>query len=181
MRKVILTFGLLAGAIVSLFMFISMSFWKNGTLNFDNGEWVGYTTMVIALSMIFFGIKSYRDKHLNGTIKFGKGFQVGILITLIAALIYAAGWETYYQTNPEIKETFMEKYTEHYLKKMQESGATAAAIEAKKEEMKSMSEMYMNPFIRFGFTLIEILPVGIIITLISSLALQKKELLPSQQ
>jgi hypothetical protein len=38
--------------------------------------------------------------------------------------------------------------------------------------------MYKNPIIRFGITLIEVLPVGIIITLISAALLRRKDLLP---
>src|SRR5574342_409429 len=110
MRKVTLTFGLLAGIIVSVFMVIITGLCKNGTINFNSSDFIGYGSMVIALSMIFFGIKSYRDNYQNGAIKFGKGLRVGALITLIASLMYAASWETFYQTIPEIKDTFMDKY-----------------------------------------------------------------------
>ncbi|HRG10011.1 MAG TPA: DUF4199 domain-containing protein, partial [Cyclobacteriaceae bacterium] len=66
-----------------------MPLWDTGALNFDNGHLVGYTTMVIALSMIFFGIKSFRDNHAAGNITFGKGVLIGVLITLIAGVMYA--------------------------------------------------------------------------------------------
>ena len=62
--------------------------------------------MVIALSMIFFGIKSYRDNYQNGAIGFWKGFQVGLLITLIASLMYALTWETYMQARPASAAVF---------------------------------------------------------------------------
>ncbi len=179
MRKFTLTFGLLAGLIISILMIISMALWQKGTISFDNGELVGYATMVIALSMIFFGVKSYRDNYQNGAIKFAKGLQVGLLITLIASLMYAIAWETYYQTNPEIQTSFVDKYTEHYLDKMKEKGASPAEIEQKAKEMADMWEMYKNPVIRFGMTLVEILPVGIIITLISAATLRRKKFLPA--
>lgn len=174
MRKVTLTYGVLAGAIVSLFMVFAMVLWQNDALSFDNSEFIGYGSMVIALSMIFFGIKSYRDKHQNGALTFGKGLQVGLLITLIASLMYAATWETFYQTNTEIQTTFMEKYTEHSLNKMKAQGASPAEIDKKAQEMAGMAEMYKNPVIRFGFTLLEIFPVGIVVTLICAAALRRK-------
>src|SRR5262249_28044065 len=99
MRKVILTFGLLAGAIVSVFMIIGIALWEKAGKVFENAL-VGYATMVIALAMVFFGIKSYRDNYQSGAIRFWKGFQVGILITLIASLMYAITWETYNQVSP---------------------------------------------------------------------------------
>ena len=93
MRKIVLTYGLIAGAIVSVMILGSIPLWNRGILNFDNGEIVGYTTMVIALSMIFFGIKSCRDYHFKGSINFWQGVKIGLLITLIASIMYAITWE----------------------------------------------------------------------------------------
>jgi hypothetical protein len=135
--------------------------------------------MVIALSMIFFGIKSYRDNYQNGAIKFGKGFQVGMLITLVATLIYALAGETYYQIDPEGQAAFMDKYADHHINKMRENGASSAAIDQEVKEMAALKEMNKNPFIRFGITLAIILPVGIVVTLISAAVLRRKEILPA--
>lgn len=179
MRKVTLTFGLLAGVIVSIFMVITMGLCENGTINFDNSDFIGYGSMVIALSMIFFGIKSYRDNHQNGAIKFGKGLQVGMLITLVAALIYAVAGEAYYQTYPETQAALMDKYADHHINKMKEKGAPPAEIEQKVKEMAGLKEMHKNPLIRFGMTLAIILPLGIVITLVSAAVLRRKEFLPA--
>lgn len=178
MRKVILQFGLLAGVIVSVLMLLNMALWDKGVLNFDSAELVGYATMVIALSMVFFGIKSYRDNHQNGAIKFGKGLQIGLLITFVASLMYATTWEAYYQTNPNI-QAHLDKYTEHYLSKLKEAGASPVEIEQQVKKMADLKEMYKNPVLRFGFTLMEILPVGIILALISAAVLRRKETLPA--
>jgi hypothetical protein len=178
MRKVTLTFGLLAGVIVSIFMVITMKMCVNGVITFDNSDFIGYGGMVIALSMIFFGIKSYRDNYLNGAIKFGKGLQVGMLIALVAALIYAVAGETYYQIDPEINLTIMDKYADYHINKLRENGAPPDKIAQKVEEMAGMKEMYKNPLLRFGMTLAIILPVGIVVTLISAAVLRKKEILP---
>jgi len=177
MRKVTLTFGLLAGVIVSVFMVIIMGLCENGTINFDNSDVIGYGSMVIALSMIFFGIKSYRDNYQNGAIKFGKGLQVGMLITFVASLLYAAAGETYYQINPDTQAALMDKYADHHINKMKENGASPAEIDHKVIEMADLKEMHKNPLIRFGMTLAIILPVGIIITLISAAVLRRKEFL----
>jgi len=126
MKKIILTFGFIAGAIVSVMMFITMPMYDSGTLNFENGEIVGYTTMVIALSMVFVGIKSYRDHHLNGSITFGQGFKVGILITLIASLLYVISWEICYHT---IASDFTEKYSDYYLENLKKKGSTDAEVQ----------------------------------------------------
>lgn len=174
MRKIILTYGLLAGVIVSVLMLISLSLWHNDAVNFDNSELIGYASMVVALSVIFFGIKAYRDNHQNGALKFVKGLQVGLLITLVASLLYAGTWETYYRTNPKVQASFIDKYTEHSLNKMKAAGASSVEIEQKAKQMASMAEMYKNPLIRFGMTMLEILPVGIAVTLICAAALRRK-------
>jgi len=152
-----------------------MYLWQKGIINFDNGEYFGYGSMLVALSMVFFGIKSYRDNQNGKSIGFWKGVQVGILISLLASFVYAAGWEVYMRTNPE--NAFMEEYTQHYVSKLKEKGSPQEEIDKTIAEMASMKEMYNNPIIRFGMTLMEILPVGIIVTLLSAGILRKKEVL----
>jgi len=170
MSKVFLTFGLIAGLIVTILMLVSMPLMGNGTISFENGELFGYTSMIIALSMIYYGVRSFRDNHNNGVLSFGKGFQVGILIAAIAAVIYASGWEVYISTS---SGDFMEQYTVQYLEQMEKEGASVTEIEEMKVEMESMAEMYKNPLIRFGMTLMEIIPVGLIITLLSAFLLKR--------
>lgn len=179
MRKVTLTFGLLAGVIVSIFMVSIVRLCENGTITFDTSDFIGYGSMVIALSMIFFGIKSYRDNYQNGVIKFGKGIQVGMLITLVASLIYAIAGETYYQIDPEINIAMMDKYADYHISKLRENGAAPADVAQKVKDVAEMKEMYQNPLIRFGMTLAIILPVGVVMTLLSAAVLRKKEVLPA--
>ncbi len=175
MTKIVLIFGLISGAIAGVLMWILMGAVNTDAINFDNGMIWGYATMIIALSLVFFGIKSYRDNH-GGHISFLKGLQVGILISLISAFCYAASWEIYY---PKVGDEFMQKYTTYYLDKMKTDGASDAEIEAARVEGKQFMELYKNFFVRFSFSLIEILPVGVIVTLVSSALLRKRELLPA--
>lgn len=175
MTKIVLIFGLISGAIAGFLMWILMSFVGSGSVDFDSGMIWGYSTMVIALSMVFFGIKSYRDNN-GGNISFVKGLQVGILISLISALCYAVSWELYY---PSVGDEFMQKYTAYTLDSMKRDGASDAEIDAARVEAEQFMEMYKKFPVRFAFSIIEILPVGIIVTLISALLLRRKELLPA--
>lgn len=175
MKKIVFTFGTIAGLIAVAMFFISMPLMNNGIVSFENGEVIGYSTMIIALSMVFFGVKSFRDNHGNGMITFGKAFQVGIFIALLAGVIYALGWEVYLVTGTG-SEDFMQQYTNQYIEQMQSQGASQSEIEEMKSEMQSMSEMYKNPLIRFGMTLMEILPVGLVITLITAAVVRRSEI-----
>lgn len=176
MKKIVIIYGLIAGTIVGGLMLLTMPLWDSGALNFDNGHLVGYTTMVIALSMVFFGIKSFRDNHAAGKISFGKGVVIGILITLIASVLYASAWEISYAN---MGDEFIQKMTEHYFEEMKSEGATEAELIKAREEWAEFNEMYANPIIRFAITITEILPVGLVITLLSAALLRKKEFLPS--
>lgn len=158
MRKIVLTYGLIGGLIVGSMFFVTIPFWESGAINFDNGEIVGYTSMVIALSVIFFAIKSYRDKYLNGSISFWQGVKVGLLVTLVAGLIYAAAWEVSYRTT---NRDFAKNYTEYQVARMQEAGKSEAEIEARRQQMAEFTEWYGVFIIRFSFSIVEILPVGI--------------------
>jgi hypothetical protein len=177
MKKIILIYGLIAGSIVAIMMFITMPMYNNGTLNMDNGELLGYTTMIIALSLVFFGVKSYRDNHANGAISFGKGFKVGILITLVACTMYGLAWEVTYS---QIGDEFTKKMTDKYYEDMKAEGASEAELQKAKEQWESFGEIYKNPLFRFAFTVfVEMFPVGLAITLLSAAVLRKKEILPA--
>jgi hypothetical protein len=176
MKKIIITYGLIGGVIVSVFMVANHSLVETGVIGIDRGMITGYTSMVIALSMVFFGIKTYRDQYLNGIISFGRAFKIGILITAMASLMYAITWEVYYNSG---NQDFMEVYSRHQIDKMVKEGATNAEVMAASDEMKSFSEMYKNPLIRFGMTLAEILPVGIVVTLLCAALLRRRQFLPA--
>jgi len=177
MRKIVIVYGLIAGAIVTILLLFWMFLWEKGIVNFDNGEYFGYGSMVLALSMIFFGIKSFRDDQIGKSIGFWKGVQIGMLISLVASVVYATGWEVYFQANPEVRTSCIDKYTEHYIGKLEARAAPPDEIDRTRNEMAAFAEMYKNPLIRFGMTLAEILPVGILVTFLSASILRRKEVL----
>ncbi len=176
MKKIVLVYGVISGLIVGGMLLVTMPLYESGTLKFDNGMLLGYTTMVIALSLIFFAVKSYRDQHLKGVISFGKAFQVGILVSLVAAIIYALSWEVSYNT---MKGDFMGKMNEHSLQKMKERGLSEKEMVAKKAELDEFAEQYKNFFVRFPITIMEIAPVGLIVSLLCAALLRRKEFLPA--
>ena len=169
MKKTVLTFGLIAGAIMALMMFCTLPFLDK--IGFDKGEIIGYTTMVAAFLMIFFGIRSYRENIGGGKISFARAFAVGILITVVACLCYVVAWEIiYFNFMPD----FGEKYASYVIGKLKASGASQQVIEAQMQQMKSFKAMYDNPLVNSAISFLEPFPVGLIVTLISALILRKK-------
>jgi hypothetical protein len=174
MKKIILFYGLIAGTIVGSMLLITMPLYEKGQLNWENGQLLGYSTMVIALAQVFFGIKSYRDHDAQGKISFGKGLQIGVLITLVASLVYASAWEVSYRT---MSDSYIEKMSQMYFDKLKEKGAKPEELTAAKAQF----DLYQNNvIIRFLISaFMEMFPVGLIISLISAGLLRKKEFLPS--
>ncbi len=172
MKKIVLTFGLISATILVAFLFTLMPLCLNGTIDMDHQEILGYTAMFLAFLMVFFGIRSYRDNVNGGTITFGRAFKVGMLISLFAIAAYVISWEIYFYT---VGGDFMVKYTAHVLSKMRLDGATDAAIAAKAKQLAEMSKLYDNPFVNIAFTLLEILPPALVMTLISAGILRRKE------
>ncbi|MDX1685312.1 MAG: DUF4199 domain-containing protein [Saprospiraceae bacterium] len=168
MKKIVLTFGLISGIIVSIMLFITFA---TELVNWDNGEVIGYTSMIIALSAIFFGIRSYRDKYLGGTINYGKAFLVGLYITIIASTVYVASWMIISNT---LAPDFMQEYYDHTESTLRASEMSESDIQVKLEEVRAFQELYKNPWIKIGMTYMEILPIGLLISLISAAILQNR-------
>jgi len=170
MRKIVLTFGLIAGGILSVMMVASAALID--TIGFDKGEIIGYTTMIIAFLMVFFGVKSYRDNVAGGEISFGRAFKVGILITALASACYVATWEIiYFNVWPD----FGDKYAAHVIEKARAEGATEAQIAEQRKQMAQFKEMYKNPVINAALTFLEPLPVGLVITLVTAGVLRRRK------
>ena len=170
MRKIVLTFGLIAGAIMSLLMLVTASMAE--TIGFDKGVFVGYTMMVAGFLMVFFGVKSYRDNVAGGSIRFGRAFKVGLVITLIATVCYVASWEF---IGMRLMPDFMDRYAAYVIEQDRASGASASQLAEKQREMDRLKEQYRNPAIRLAYTFLEPLPVGLLITLVSAGVLSRRK------
>jgi hypothetical protein len=168
MKRTVWTFGLIAGAIMAAMMFATIPFLDHD----DKAEIIGYTTMIVAFLMVFFGIRSYRDNVMGGTIGFGRAFKVGILITLVASACYVASWEVMYHT---MMPDFVEKYAAQVIERAQASGATEAQVEERRQEMAKFAVMYRNPLFNVGMTFLEVFPVGLVVVLVSSGMLSRRK------
>jgi hypothetical protein len=170
MKKTVLTFGLIAGVIISVLMDGSLLL-ASRIGSGHNSMAVGYTIMVASFLLIYFGIRSYRDNTLSGQISFGRAFACGILITFITIVCYVATWEVvYFNFMPH----FMDSYFAAQIQRVQSSGLDPARAAAQVAAIERSQQLYQNPFINMAYTFIEPLPVGLIITLISAAVLRRK-------
>lgn len=170
MKRIVLVYGLVAGAIVSVLV-IGTILWNRGTVDVEQGHLYGYASMVLAFLLVYFGVRRYRETVGGGAIGFGRAVGVGLLITLVASAVYVLVWQiVYYGFLPD----FAERFGDAVVARMRESGETAAAIAAKEAEMARFAEMYRNPLFNVAVTFLEIFPVGLVMTLISAAILRRK-------
>lgn len=170
MKKIVLTFGLISGAIFAVMISITMPF--HDQIGPDRGLIIGYTTMVLAFLLVFFGIRSYRETVGGGRISFGRALGVGLLIMLIASVCYVITWEIiYFNFMPD----FADKYVAHAAESMRASGKPPEEVARELDSMNRMMTLYKNNiFFNVAMTLLEPLPVGLVMTLISALILRKR-------
>jgi len=170
MKKNVWKYGLISGALIATWAVSTIALCYNSN-NYVGNMLLGYTAQVLALSLVYVGVKNYRDKQNGGVISFGKALQLGLLISLVACTMYVVAWAIDY--NFFIPD-FMEKYSAHMIKSAQQSGQSAAQISAQIAQAAQMKEMYKNPFWFALFTYLEIVPTGLIVSLIVALILKKK-------
>lgn len=169
MKKIVLTYGLIAGAIISGSMLASLPF--HDAMGNEGGMLLGYTTMVLSFLLIYFGVRAYRDHVAGGRVGFGRALAVGALIGLVASACYVATWEVVYFVG---KSDYIEKYQEREIAKARQSGESEEQIAAKAAEMKKFAEMYKNPLFNIAVTFTEPLPVALVVALVSAGILSRR-------
>lgn len=169
MKKTVLTFGLIAGIMISVLM--DGSLLVANKIGAGHSMALGYTMMLASFLLVYFGIRSYRENNLAGQISFARAFSCGILITLITIVCYVATWEIlYFNFIPH----FMDSYFAAQIHKIQSSGLDPATTAAQVAAVRHSQEQYQNPLVNMAYTFIEPLPVGVIMTLISAAMLRRK-------
>jgi hypothetical protein len=174
MGRIIAVYGAIGGIIVAIGMLAGITFVSDhGSL----GMVVGYLTMLVALSMVFVGVKRYRDTALGGVIRFLPALWIGLGIALVASLFYVVAWEIYmYATN----YTFLDEYVASAIRGMQAAGKPAADIAKFSTEMGALKVQYANPLFRMVMTLAEIAPVGLVVSLLSAAVLRNSRAFPAK-
>lgn len=167
MKKQVLVFGLVLGLVLCIPWLIMVKMLYTNP-EFKSNDLLGYAILVVIYSLIFVGIRNYRNKELGGIISFGTGFKTGALITLVAATIYVVIWLFYYYL---FIPDFMDVFTQHMLYQC----ATEDELAAKTVEMENYSKMYENPVFVILLTYAEVIPIGLIVTLVSALILKNNK------
>jgi amino acid transporter len=175
MRRIILIYGGIAGAIVILSMILG--FTLGGSDSAYATEAFGYLIMLVALSMIFMGIKKHRDDNLGGVIKFLPAFLLGLGIAAVAGVVYVVIWEIHLAMTDH---AFINEYVAEAIKAKEAGGLSGAALEAEIEKMEQLKAQYGNVFYRVSITFLEIFRLGFVVALLSALLLCFSNILPKK-
>jgi hypothetical protein len=171
MKKTIWVYGVIAG-IISVSWGVVGEGVIGDHMSLNTRLFFGYATMILAFSLIFVAVKNYRDNFHSGAITFGKAFKIGLLITLIASTVYVIIWMIDYSY---FVPDYGDKYQAQALAELKASGASADVIKKQATELAAtMGKYKTSPTFRAFFTYLEIVPVGIVISLIAALILKHK-------
>jgi hypothetical protein len=169
MKKDVWKYGLLSGLALAILVAVTVPFEHH-----TNARWAmafSYTIMVLSFLIVFVGVKHYRDTECGGSITFGRALAVGMLMMLISCACYVAMWEVLMAT---VEKNFAHEYTASLVKRAQNSGLQGAALEAKIAEVRKFEAMYSNPLYSAAMTLLEPLPVGMVMALVTAGVLRRK-------
>ena len=152
MKSTINKYGLF-GAITGFVIFIShLAFSKN--LSYSTLEVLGYISIFLSLSFIYFGIKHFRDNVNEGSITLGKALIIGLLISVLVGIGIAIADFIYTKfLNPN----FFEDYTQMLI-----------------EQGRGDEIFEMTSLMGAAFMLVLVVIIGFIVSLISGLILQRK-------
>jgi len=171
MINIILKFGLLSGGIIVLIPLISGFFMGYGAETFAIAEVIGYVNMVLSLSLIFFGMQSYKSTYVNGYVGFNTLFRIGLGISFIAGVMFG-----FYNVvhviviDPE----FMERYYAYSISNIQSAEMSQALIDQKVAEMEEQKAMFMNPLVNFLAMFTTVFVIGLLVTVFSGLIQRDK-------
>lgn len=171
MKKNIWIFGLISGMLITA-MANYMAWICCANPEFETNDFLGYTAMLIIFSLIFIGIRNYRNHYLGGVITFGHAFKAGFYMSIIAATLYVLVWLVdYYVFIPD----YLDSYIAHVMYKAKTDGASQTELAETAKSMAEFKEMYKNPLFVVVSTFLEVFPIAMVVSLISALILKRKQ------
>lgn len=160
--KANLTNGLILGLIGVVFTlvlwFLDLTFNRNAS----------YIFLLIAVFLLYYFIKSYRDNYLHGMITYGQSVGAGMIITVYQSIVAAIfGYLLYTVIDPELTEKSL-AFAEEQIR------ATGKVPEDMIGKSIEMQRKFMKPAIMAIFSIVGSLFFGLIMSLIVSIFTRKE-------
>ncbi len=168
MKNTVIKYGLYA-LLLAAILFALALFIGDG-MSYSIQEVFGYSTMALSLVFVYFGIRHFRNNVNDGKVSFGKAFLIGLLISAFAGVGF--GIVDYIYTafiNPD----FVAEYQTTMLETMK-AELPAEEFKVKSEELKQQMADYGSSGFMAALMFITVVMMGIVVSLISALLLQRK-------
>lgn len=174
--KYALVYGGLSGIVIIVIIVSGLTLADRDGL--FTSHYFGYLVMLVALSLIFVGVKRYRDVECGGIIRFWPALKMGLGIAVVAGIVYVLVWEVYLASTGY---RFMEDMFAAMAESLRAEGASEAAIAAEMAQYQWVRDNYPNPLFRIPITFLEPLPVSLLVALVSAALLRNPRILPARQ
>ena len=169
MKKTVLTFGLISGAIAILTMLATIPFIRS--MEHGKADFLGYTSFVLTALLVFFGIRSFRENTGSGRISFGRGLAVGVLITLVSWVCFAAAFQiVYFKVVPD----FGDKFSVCMVERVRASGGSQQKIDEAAKRASTFKGLWDNPLTNAALTFATSVPIGLAVSAISAAILRRR-------
>lgn len=165
-----LVYGSLSGVIVAATISALLA------AGLGHSLWVGYLVMLVGLTLVFVGMKRYRDVEKGGVIRFLPAFGVGLGIAIVAGIAYVVIWESFVAVT---HYDFMGDYIASIRHARETAGVTGPALAREMAELEAMRVQMANPLFRIPMVFLEIFPVGLLVALVSAALLRNPKFLRS--
>jgi len=171
MNKTLVKYGIYSAAFLILFNVATLLIYGTDPKYYDIGEVTGYSAIVLSMVFVYFGIREYKYKELNGEIKFGKALLMGLIIAIFPAILFGI-WNVIYVEiiDPE----FVDKYYNHQYEKM-EASLSAEEFAIEKSNMEAEKDIFSNVFLQFFVMFFTVWVIGLIASITSSIILSGKK------
>ena len=159
MKNYVLRYGLIGGCL-SIGLGLFNWFFIAQTFGYNASQFVGYLSIILGLLCIPLGIKYFRDNLNDGVISFSAGFKIGIGITFVTSIIMFFYSVLFFVL---VGDDF---------NKWREKRLTVSELKQAELQMAEMPDFILSPWFQGLVTFLIIFLIGLIINLVSSLALK---------
>jgi hypothetical protein len=162
-------FGISSGVVAIVLMLATLPYIQNH--DSQKADIFGYASMVLSALLVFFGIRSYREKESDGRLTYGRGLLVGVLITLVSWACFSVAFELIYFW---IVPDYGEKFAACMVERARESGGTPADIDKARSQAAMFRRLWDNPLTNAALTLATLFPVGFAAAAVSAAILRRR-------
>ncbi|CAM1345941.1 DUF4199 domain-containing protein [Tenacibaculum crassostreae] len=168
MKKTVIKYGVYSLLTAAILFLLSLFLGK--TFDYSTQEIIGYASMIVSLSFVFFGIKYYRDNENEGKLSFGKALQIGVLISLFAGLGFGIIDYLYITViNPDFATEYLNKTLE-----TMKTSLTPEEFKVESVKLRQQMEAYGGSGFMAFIMFVTVVIIGFVISLLSALFLNRK-------